>query len=227
MNNDKTITAYKGFDKNMRCRDMQYEVGKTYEHDGDVEICRSGFHACEYPLDIFSYYDPASSKFAVVEMKEHVTKYDGDSKIAAASIHIIAEITIPEIVSKAIDWITNRIDPDRKQSSTGNRSAANNTGYRSAASSTGDWSAANNTGNWSAASNTGYRSAASVEGTASVAMASGRESKAKACEGSAIVLCNYDDDGNLRHIKSAIVGDGIKADTWYMLNDAGEFEEVA
>ena len=90
-----------------------------------------------------------------------------------------------------------------------------------------DYSAASNTGDYSAASNTGYRSAASVAGKNSVAMATGRESKAMASEGSAIVLCNYDDDGNLRHIKSAIAGEGeIKPDTWYTLDSEGNFKET-
>ena len=111
-------------------------------------------------------------------------------------------------------------------SNTGNLSVASNTGNRSAASNTGNESVASNTGNWSVASNTGYYSAAEVSGLQSVACALGVESKAKAAAGGAIVCVYRNDDGDLIHIRAAKVGDdGIKADTWYMLDDTGEFVE--
>ncbi|MFA0812437.1 hypothetical protein, partial [Microbulbifer epialgicus] len=85
-------------------------------------------------------------------------------------------------------------------------------------------SAATNTGNWSAATNTGDQSAAEVEGQHSVAIAVGAESKARASEGSAIVLCYRDDEGELIHIRAAIAGHGeIEPNKWYSLNESGEF----
>ncbi len=109
---------------------------------------------------------------------------------------------------------------------TGNWSAATNTGNQSAATNTGDRSAATNTGNRSAALSTGYQSAAIVAGKNSVAIATGVEGRAKADIGEAIVLCEYDNNGNLSHISSSIVdGINIKANTFYTLK-GGRLLEV-
>ena len=243
---NKEIIAYKGFDKNLKCRDYQYVVGKTFEHDGAVKACKSGFHACEYPLDVFSYYPPSSSRFAVVKMHGETSKDSDDTKIASAKITIETEIKLPEMINRAVDWIKNKINWSDDNTSntgyrsaatnTGNRSAATNTGDQSAATNTGDQSAATNTGNWSAATNTGDQSAATntgdqsaaeVSGCGSVAIAIGRSSKSKADNGGAIVCVYRDCNGDLMHIKASKVGEnGIKANTWYTLDADGEFVEV-
>ena len=185
---NKEIIAYKGFDKNLKCRDYQYVVGKTFEHDGAVKACKSGFHACEYPLDVFSYYPPSSSRFAVVKMHGETSKDSDDTKIASAKITIETEIKLPEMINRAVDWIKNKINWSDDNTSntgyrsaatnTGNRSAATNTGYRSAATNTGNRSAATNTGDQSAATNTGDQSAATNTGNWSAATNTGDQSAA-------------------------------------------------
>ena len=176
---NKEIIAYKGFDKNLKCRDYQYEIGKTFEHDGAVKACESGFHACEYPLDVFSYYPPSSSRFAIVKMHGETSKDSDDTKIASAKITIETEIKLPEMINRAVDWIKNKINwSDDNTSNTGDRSAATNTGNRSAATNTGYQSAATNTGDWSAATNTGDRSAATNTGDWSAATNTGDRSAA-------------------------------------------------
>ncbi|EAM9000470.1 hypothetical protein DK837_10435 [Salmonella enterica] len=240
----KEIVTFKGFNKDLKCRDFQFEIGKTFHHDGKVEACSSGFHACECPFDVFSYYSPADSRFAetisfgITDREEY-----GDTKIASASITIKAELTLPQFIQRGIEWIWSKIDKSLEQQiMCGNRSAATNTGNRSAATNTGDWSAATNTGDWSAATNTGNRSAATntgnrsaatntgdwsaaeVSGSQSVAAAFGIEGKARASEGGAIVLCYRDEDGELIHISASKVGEnGIMPNTWYQLNEDGEF----
>ncbi|EFT3448410.1 hypothetical protein HVF94_000872 [Salmonella enterica] len=242
----KEIVTFKGFNKDLQCRDFQFEIGKTFHHDGKVEACCSGFHACECPFDVFSYYPPAESRYAetisfgVIDREEI-----GDTKIASASITIKAELTLPQFIQRGIEWIWSKIDKSLEQQiMTGNRSAATNTGNRSAATNTGDWSAATNTGDWSAATNTGNRSAATntgdwsaatntgdwsaaeVSGSQSVAASLGIEGKARASEGGAIVLCYRDEDGELIHIRASKVGEnGIMPDIWYQLNEDGEFVE--
>lgn len=49
---EKVITAYKAFDKNMKCRGFQYRIGKEYDIDGEIELCGQGFHACKSPCEI-------------------------------------------------------------------------------------------------------------------------------------------------------------------------------
>jgi hypothetical protein len=288
----ETKIAFKGFNKDLQCRDFQFEIGKTFVHEGLVKACSSGFHSCENPLDVFSYYAPGDSRFCIVEASGEMSTHSDDSKIASASIHIKAELKIPELVSYGVKWVLDNIKKDAKKTAhqtgdrthatntgyrsaatntgdqsaatntgylsaatnTGYRSAATNTGYRSAATNTGDQSAATNTGDQSAATNTGdqsaatntgyrsaatntgyrsaatntgYQSAAEVSGKSCIAIASGYYGRAKANEGSAIVLCRYDSDGNMTHVKSAIAGKDCKADVWYTLGETGELEEVA
>ncbi|EHD6323645.1 hypothetical protein JQO20_003277 [Salmonella enterica subsp. enterica serovar Kentucky] len=233
----KEIVTFKGFNKDLTCRDFQFAIGETFHHDGKVEACGSGFHACECPFDVFSYYPPAESRYAetisfgVIDREE-----EGDTKIASASITIKSELTLPQFIQRGIEWIWSKIDKSLEQQiMTGNRSAATNTGYQSAATNTGYQSAATNTGNRSAATNTGYQSAATntgyqsaaeVSGSQSVAASLGIEGKARASEGGAIVLCYRDEDGELIHIRASKVGEnGIMPDIWYQLNEDGEFVE--
>ncbi|EAU4151142.1 hypothetical protein EAC31_23670, partial [Salmonella enterica] len=167
----KEIVTFKGFNKDLTCRDFQFAIGETFHHDGKVEACGSGFHACECPFDVFSYYPPAESRYAetisfgVIDREE-----EGDTKIASASITIKSELTLPQFIQRGIEWIWSKIDKSLEQQiMTGNRSAATNTGYQSAATNTGNRSAATNTGDWSAATNTGNRSAATNTGDWSAA----------------------------------------------------------
>ncbi|MYO92502.1 hypothetical protein DCJ28_08610 [Salmonella enterica subsp. enterica serovar Kentucky] len=206
----KEIVTFKGFNKDLKCRDFQFEIGKTFHHEGKVEACGSGFHACECPFDVFSYYPPAESRYAetisfgVIDREEI-----GDTKIASASITIKAELTLPQFIQRGIEWIWSKIDKSLEQQIM-----------------TGDWSAATNTGDRSAATNTGDWSAAEVSGSQSVAASLGIEGKARASEGGAIVLCYRDEDGELIHIRASKVGEnGIMPDIWYQLNEDGEFVE--
>ncbi|EHY4592066.1 hypothetical protein K4H06_003734 [Salmonella enterica] len=185
----KEIVTFKGFNKDLTCRDFQFAIGETFHHDGKVEACGSGFHACECPFDVFSYYPPAESRYAetisfgVIDREE-----EGDTKIASASITIKSELTLPQFIQRGIEWIWSKIDKSLEQqimtgdwsaaTNTGNQSAATNTGNRSAATNTGDWSAATNTGNQSAATNTGDWSAATNTGNQSAATNTGYQSAA-------------------------------------------------
>jgi len=214
------MKCFKGFDKDLKCRDFQYEIGKEYTEE-KADICNCGFHACEFPMDVFGYYPPSDSRYCEVELEENGQKSSDDSKRVGKKISVKAEIGIAGIIKAGVEYIKEQVDwEDDKATNTGDKSAATNTGYQSAAT---------NTGNKSAATNTGDYSAAIVEGKESIALATGIKSKAKGKIGCFIVLTERKEINNEYHIvdiKSAKVdGENIKEDTFYMLKD-GKFVEV-
>ena len=189
MDNENIIHSYKGFDKDLKCRGFAYEIGKDYKQDGNIKCCNNGFHACEFPLDIFNYYAPGgNSRYCTVTQSGVTDKKGGDSKVASSKIHIETEIGLDGIIKAGVKFILDKVNwKNQKESNTGDRSAATNTGDQSAATNTGDQSAATNTGDrsaatntgdYSAATNTGYRSAATNTGDYSAATNTGDQSAA-------------------------------------------------
>ena len=214
---EKAIIAYKGFDLDLKCRDFQYEIGGTYEQEGNVYACNSGFHACEYPLDVFRYYAPSESRFALVE-QSGATSTDGiDSKIASQKISIKSELSLAELINAAIEYTFSHSTPEG-ETATGWQGAAMATGRQGAASSTGEQGAAIATGAGGAASSTGYKGAAS---------ATGWNGRAMAAEGCAIFLAERDDGGNILSVWAGIAGkDRVKPNVWYTLK-SGKPKEIA
>ena len=179
------MIVYKGTDKEMKCRDFQFELGKEYVEE-EAKLCDKGFHGCEYPLDVFAHYAPADSRFFVADL-DGVTdeEAEDDSKRAGTKIKLRAEIGIAGIVKAAVEYIKEKAESSENQTgyysaatNTGDQSAATNTGYSSAATNTGNRSAATNTGDQSAATNTGYSSAATNTGIGSAATNTGNRSAA-------------------------------------------------
>ena len=200
------MKTYKGFNKDMTCRGFQYEVGKEYEEEGEIKACDKGFHACEYPLDCFNYYEPVKSVYHEVEQSGEISKDGDDTKVASSKIKIGARLDFAGLVKASIDYVKERATKKCKgsclrsdssvasnsgnssvasnsgnssvASNSGYRSVASNSGYRSVASNSGDSSVASNSGDSSVASNSGYRSVASNSGDSSVASNSGNSSVA-------------------------------------------------
>ena len=163
------MIGYKGFDKDFKCRDMQYEVGKTYI-EKEAKLCKKGLHFCENPLDVLTYYSPADGKFAEIEADDVSPETGDDSKRVARKLTVKTEISLFKLVKLGVEYIKTQIDWDNNKES--------NTGYRSTATNTGECSAATNTGDYSAAANTGYRSAATNTGDYSAAANTGNRSAA-------------------------------------------------
>nr|DAQ16268.1 MAG TPA: hypothetical protein [Caudoviricetes sp.] len=225
---EEVIKGYKGFEKDMTCRDFQYEEGKEYEED-KAEACKTGFHACEYPLDCFGYYEPGTSVYHEVEQSGKLSKSSDDSKVAATKIKIGARIGIPGLVQAAIEYTTERAKQTEDTHNTGCRGASSNTGYRGASSNTGDYGASSNTGNCGASSNTGYRGTCEANHPNSVAAAWGPESKAKGVIGATLVFAEWyrlsdkyweEDAWEFRgSMMVRVDGKNIKEDTWYWMKD--------
>ena len=138
----EVIKSYKGFDKDLKCRGFQFEIGKEYE-EPDAVVCEKGFHACEAPIDVFSYYPPASSRYCEVEQSGKVQRHNEDSKVASSKIKIGAEVGIPGVVKAQIEWVkahTTTEHTDPKLATAGDMGAAT-AGYRGAATA-GDRGAA-------------------------------------------------------------------------------------
>ena len=224
---EKFMRAFKGFNKDLTCRGYQYEEGKEF-HTERAECCDTGFHACEYPLDCFGYYDPAHSVFHEVELSGEMDK-SGDN----TDIKIGARLSIAGLVKMAIDFTMSKVNKE-----------AGSDERHGFASATGNCGASSATGNCGASSATGYKGASSVSDPTGVAVAWGHEARAKGCKGSHLILSDWKyvgarySDGDymdpydkesweLTGAKMVVVVDGekIKEDTYYRCIE-GEIVEV-
>ena len=190
------IKGYKGFDKELKCRGFLYEVDKEYEQGGEIKCCNNGFHFCENPFDVFSYYPPNDSRYCEVHGSGKYDKDNDDSKVSVSKIKIGFEIGLKGLIDAGIKFILDKVNWEESK--------------------------ATNTGNQSAATNTGDESAASVEGFESIAIVTGYDCKAKGSLGCWIVLTERGEwDGNTYPIKCVksfkVDGKKVKSNTWYKL----------
>ena len=111
------MKTYKGFDKDLKCRGFQYEIGKEYETDC-AKVCEAGFHACKQPIDVFRYYPPAKSRFCEVMQSGDISESQGDSKIASTKIKILQEIGIKEIINAQKEYVKNNCKIIKEEEST-------------------------------------------------------------------------------------------------------------
>ena len=191
------MRAFKGFNKDLTCRGYQYEEGKEF-HTERAECCDTGFHACEYPLDCFGYYDPAHSVFHEVELSGEMDKSGDNTKVCATDIKIGARLSIAGLVKMAIDFTMSKVNKEAgsderhgfasatgncgassatgdcgASSATGYKGASSATGYKGASSATGYKGASSATGDYGASSATGYKGASSATGDYGASSATG------------------------------------------------------
>ena len=249
------MKVHKATDKDMKCRGFRYELGKTAEVDGDVELCKNGLHACEMPLDVLGYYAPGDgSRYFEAELEDVSDEmHSDDTKRVGKKLTLRAEIGIPGLVKAQVEYVKAQCDFDNAikkansekenhatgesgaasatgwsgaASATGERGAASATGERGAASATGESGAASATGESGAASATGERGAASATGEGCVAMATGFYGRVMGEIGNAVVCVERKTNGEIAAILSAIVdGETLKPGVWYTVKN-GEWVEV-
>ena len=203
------IKSYKGFDKNLKCRDFQYEIGKEYEMDGEIKVCSRGFHACESPLEVFDHYSMIGSRFCEVEQDGNISKEDRGTKICSSKIKIKTELKLANMINLGVEWLKEITSPEKIKTSIKDNSSC----YGAQIGSSG------------------YGAKIDSTGEDSVIMCAGINSVAKASKGSWITLSEWSySDKKQRYIpvcvKTEFVdGEKIKADTYYKL-DGGVFKEI-
>ncbi|OUO16574.1 DUF7666 domain-containing protein [Odoribacter splanchnicus] len=223
----KPVKAYKGFNKHMQCtpngKIFQYEIGKEYKED-EADLCHCGFHACENPLDVLSYYNNIDDKFCEVELDEIDPNRNRDSKICGKKIKIGIEIGFLGLFKAGIEWIKNKTiftkeDFEKLPS-----------GYDAQIGSSGDGAQIGSSGDDAKIGSSGYGAKIGSSGDDCVIMCAGINSSAKAKIGSWITLAEWKySEEKQRYIPFSVVtkqvdGIEIKEDVYYTLQD-GKFKE--
>ena len=230
------IKSYKGFDKNLKCRDFQYEIGKEYEMDGEIKVCNRGFHACESPFDVFDHYTMIDSRFCEVEQDGNISKEDRGTKICSSKIKIKAELKLADMINLGVEWLKEITSPEKiktsiKDNSSGNGAKIGSSGYGAKIGSSGNGAQIGSSGNGAKIGSSGYGAKIDSTGEGCVIMCAGINSVAKASKGSWITLSEWSySDKKKRYIpvcvKTEFVdGEKIKADTYYKLA-GGVFKEI-
>ena len=226
--NKKVIKSYKAFDKDMKCRGFQYEVGKEYEMDGKIECCNRGFHACKSPLEVWDYYDMLNSRFAEVEQSGKIDEETNSTKVCSSHIKIKAELKLADIINIGVEWLKDITSPSNVKADC---ALKDNGCEKKKIGSSGDYAKIGSSGDSAQIGSSGDSAKIDSTGEDSVIMCAGRNSKAKAKIGSWITLAEWKwSDDNGRYIPVCVKteyvdGVKIKSDTWYKLEN-GKFVEV-
>ena len=246
---ENKIIAYKGFDKNLCCRGFQYEIGKEYVHEGEIECCESGFHACTNPFDVLDYYlSDSRNRFCVVEQSGTIKTANDDTKQTSSKIKIKAEIGMAGLFKAGVEWIKEKTNPvpiiaetkDKNDNPSGDYAQIGSSGYYAKIGSSGYYAQIGSSGDYAKIGSSGYSAqigssgnSAQIESTGeySVICCAGNNSMAKAKKGSWITLSEWKYSKEKKRnipvcVKTEYVdGERIKEDTWYRLV-YGEFREV-
>ena len=95
-----SVIGYKGFDSKLRGMGMQFEVGKTFEVDGDPKTVRNVMHFCTEPFGVFDYYPRrCGNRYCIVEALGQIsTDNNLNTRASTNKMRIIEEISEDEMV---------------------------------------------------------------------------------------------------------------------------------
>ena len=172
MANENKIITYKGFDKDFKCRGFQYEVGKTYEMDGNIACCRRGFHACESPMKVFDYYDMLTSRFAEVEQSGKIDKETVSTKTCSSRIKIKAELKLADIINLGVEWLKEITSPSKIEANN-----TSNDGDSAQIGSSGDYAKIGSSGDSAQIGSSGYYAKIGSSGDSAQIGSSGNSAK--------------------------------------------------
>ena len=189
---ENVITSYKGFDKNMKCRGFQYEVGKEYDMDGEIKCCNRGFHACKSPLEVWDYYDMLNSRFAEVEQSGKIDEEENSTKVCSSHIKIKAELKLADIINIGVEWLKDITSPskvktdgilndngDRKKQigSSGDYAQIGSSGDSAKIGSSGDYAKIGSSGDYAQIGSSGYSAKIGSSGESAKIGSSGDSAK--------------------------------------------------
>ncbi len=156
------LKTYKGFDKDLKCRDKQYEIGKEYE-EKDIKICKRGFHACESPLEVWVHYDMLNSRFCEVEQSGEIQREENTTKICSSKIKIKAELKLADIIKLGVDWLIEKTSNKKENTrdyaqigSSGYSAKIGSSGYSAQIGSSGDSAKIGSSGDYAQIGSSGY-----------------------------------------------------------------------
>ena len=174
-----TTKAYKAFNSDLTCLNFQYEIGKTYEQQEKVEICKSGFHACANPLDVLNYYNLTNSRFCKVTLHNDIVTHSGDSKLASNKITIDAEMNLHEYINSAVKYLVElcaTAGPYSHSATAGDYSHSATAGDYSHSATAGNDSRSATAGPYSHSATAGHRSHSATAGHRSHSATAGNDS---------------------------------------------------
>jgi len=171
----ETIKGYKATDKNLQCRGYQFEIGKTYTHDGEISLCNSGFHFCENPLDVLGFYNLCESEFLAVESAGKCKK--DNKKTVTNKLKVSASIGLPGLIKASVEWIFKNTDKVKSIEDNGYSSQLAASGKYSKLAASGDSSKLAASGDSSKLAASGEYSKLAASGDSSKLAASGDSSK--------------------------------------------------
>ena len=233
----KEITTYKAFNTDWTCRGFKYEVGKKYEMGGEIKACKRGFHGCENPLDVLSYYDLTDSRFAVCTQFGTVSPAASDSKVASSGISVDKELSLGELITASVEWALRENNTDSGYSarlaasgdharlaasgdharlaSSGDSAKLASSGFNARLAASGDSAKLASSGFNAQLASSGGSTKLASSGYNGVVSSSGPNSQAKGAVGTWISIAEFKDGRCVGFATGCVGEDGLEPDVFY------------